>query len=68
MAKTVMGGSQICSDKDAADCLSQGHPKSSATVPTTWGNRSRTQDGDGPDDDARQKSFGKGGTLPSKNG
>jgi len=56
----VSGSGPVCSDKDAADCLAQGHPKSSGNVPIAWGQKNRTADGDGPDDDARLQSFGKG--------
>ena len=44
--KTVMGGSQVCSDKDAADCLAQGHPKASGNVPQTWGMKDQSASGD----------------------
>ncbi len=53
------GNTACCTDKDAAAALAQGHPKS-APAPIGYGQRSRTQDGDGPDDDARQPSFEKG--------
>lgn len=47
------------SDKEAAGALACGHPKAK-TAPVSYGMRSRTQDGDGADDDARKPSFGKG--------
>ncbi len=59
MAKVVQGGGDVCSDGDAAACLANGHPKS-GSVPTAWGQKDRTNDGDGPDDDARLQSFNKG--------
>lgn len=61
MAKAVMndGGGQPCSDADAAACLGQGHQKS-VPVATAWGQKDRTNDGDGNDDDARAQSFNKG--------
>lgn len=54
-----MKPSDCCTDDQAAGALAQGHPKSKR-APTTFGMRNRTQDGDGPDDDARSASFGKG--------
>lgn len=59
MAKVVQDGGAPCNDADAAACLSGGHPKS-RPVGTKWGMRDRTQDGDGPDDDARKQSFNRG--------
>ncbi len=55
-----MGKNSDCSDADVAACLAQGHPKSSGNVPIAWGQKNRTADGDGQDDDARLQSFGKG--------
>ncbi len=46
MGKVVVSGSgQVCSDKDAADCLAQGHPKSSGNVATKWGMKDQNADG-----------------------
>lgn len=42
MAKTMEDGGQPCTNKDAADCLAQGHPKS-GSVAQTWG--MKDQDG-----------------------
>lgn len=51
-------GCSDCSDQDAASALAQGHPKS-GKPPVGYGQRSRTNDGDGPDDNARDPSFEK---------
>ena len=53
------GGGKECSDKNAADCLAQGHPKT-GSVPVAWGMKNQQDDNDGPDDDARSQSFNKG--------
>ena len=53
------GGQPVCSDKDAAACLAQGHSKSGA-APTAWGMKDQQNDHDGNDDDARSQSFNKG--------
>ena len=53
-------GGQVVSNTDAAAALAQGSPKS-RLVKTSWDMKDQTIDGDGPDDDAREKSFGKGG-------
>lgn len=52
-------GSGNCTNEEAAAALAQDHPKS-GTPPVGFGMRSRAQDGDGPDDDARDQSFEKG--------
>ena len=57
--KAVKDGGQECSNKDAAGCLSQGHPKT-GNVPTAWGQKDMQNDHDGNDDDARSQSFNKG--------
>lgn len=46
MAKkeVVQSGGQECSDKDAAGCLSQGHPKA-GNVPTAWGQKDQSAAG-----------------------
>ena len=46
MAKsnTVQGGGQVCSDADAAACLSQGHPKS-GNVPVSSGMKDQSVQG-----------------------
>lgn len=64
MAKSMIDsgmspGCADCSDADAASALAQDHPKS-GKPPIGYGQRSRTQDGDGPDDDARSQTFEKG--------
>ena len=38
--KAVKDGGQECSDKDAAGCLSQGHPK------TAWGQKDQNSAGE----------------------
>lgn len=40
----MQGGSQVCTDKDAADCLSQGHPKT-GNVETKWGMKDQNAGG-----------------------
>lgn len=51
-----------CTDACAAAALAQGHPKAKA-APVGFGMKSRTADGDGPDDDARSPTFEKGAKL-----
>lgn len=61
MTKSLIDGGMVpaeCTNEDAAAALAQGHPKAHP-VPVGYGQRSRTQDGDGPDDDARSPSFEK---------
>lgn len=61
MTKSLIDGGMSpgeCTDCEAAGALAQGHPKSKP-VPTGFGMKNRTQDGDGPDDDARSPKFGK---------
>jgi hypothetical protein len=38
------GGSKECSDKDAAGCLAQGHPKA-GSVPVAWNQKDQNADG-----------------------
>lgn len=64
MTKSLIDGGMKpdeCSDGDAACALAQGHPKSKP-VPVGFGMKNRTQDGDGPDDDARSPNFERGGS------
>lgn len=60
MAKAEM--QDCCNDAEAAAMLSGDHPKSKP-VKQSWGMRDRSNDGDGPDDDARKPSFNKGDKL-----
>ncbi len=66
MAKSMIDGGMspqdCCTDGEAAAALAQGHPKAKA-APVSFGMKNRTQDGDGPDDDARLQSFEKGEKL-----
>lgn len=66
MIKSLVDGGMTpseCTNGDAAACLAQGHPKAHP-APISYGMRDRTSDGDGPDDDARKQSFGKGDDCP----
>ena len=38
------GGGQECSDKNAADCLAQGHPKA-GSVPVAWNQKDQSETG-----------------------
>lgn len=66
MAKNMvddnMAATSCCTDSEAAAALAQGHPKAKA-APVGFGMKNRTQDSDGPDDDARSHSFEKGEKL-----
>jgi hypothetical protein len=42
--KVVKDGGAPCSDKDAAACLAQNHPKS-GQVPTAWGQKDQNDSG-----------------------
>lgn len=48
---------KCCTDAEAASALANGHPKAKP-APVSFGMKNRTQDGDGPDDDARSPKFG----------
>ena len=43
--KAVKDGGQECPNKDAAGCLSQGHPKT-GNVPTAWGQKDQNSAGE----------------------
>lgn len=61
MTKSLIDGGMKpgeCTDGEAASELALGHPKSKPPQ-AGFGMRNRTQDGDGPDDDARSPKFGR---------
>lgn len=66
MAAKSMGDNieagHCCTDQEAAAALAQGHPKAKAP-PVGFGMKNRSNDGDGPDDNARDPSFQKGDKL-----
>lgn len=62
MTKSLIDGGMTpgeCTDGEVASALALGHPKSKP-VPAGFGMRNRTQDSDGPDDDARSPKFERG--------
>lgn len=60
MRKLVVSGSgqSVASDKDAADALALGHPKSSGNVPMAWGQRNRNGECDNYDDNYDENDDG----------